>query len=228
MASYTFSEKIVNIPGALDKELTDTLSFATIYQGLSTDPLVVNFLQSLTETQQTELETLINVYVDPAQFLTLDHTESHMLHSHFIGDCSLNNDNCSIFQTFIFNGVNSNTSAVLDGAKSVLEINCPNVQNYLNTTTGSLTLSINDLTRNVNIASQNVNIDDVLINWNTLAATGSTLGNTQYKTVQYSGLVNKNPGFDCIWQIVGTHNDDPKFDFRSNSLQFLYYNIQTS
>jgi hypothetical protein len=163
-------------------------------------------------------------------FLVFDHVETFPLHSHFTNDPdnSVSNGNVTL-QTFIFSSNNLSNNVVLDSLKTIVEYKCPNVQDFLNITSGNSLqtgLSIEDLTRNVTISSQNIDINDIVVIWNNLANSGVTGGNIQYKSIQYTGLINKNLGHDCIWQLSSPDPIVPNFTFRCHSLQYQYYNVE--
>lgn len=227
---YIFSNIVCGKVSACDAYVRNNINWVSHFQGISTVPLTVYSDIPLTEPQLAALTILMNAYVDPAVFLVFDHVETFPLQSEFTNDAdnSIFNGNL-ILQTFIFSSNNIANNVVLDSLKTVVEYKCPNVQNFLNITSGNslqTNISIKDITRNVLIASQNINIDDIVTVWNNLANTGVTGGNTQYKSIQYTGLMNKSPGYDCIWQLYTPHPVDPNFTFRCHGLQYLFYSIE--
>lgn len=230
MSSYPFPNVVCGKAGACDAYIRANINWASHFQGISTVPLTVYSDIPLTEPQLAALTILMNAYVDPAVFLVFDHVDTFPLHSHFTNDTdnSIFDGNVAL-QTFIFSSNNISNNVVLDSLKTVVEYKCPNVQDFLNITSGNSLqtgLSIKDLTRNIPIASQNININDIVTVWNNLAHTGVTGGNIQYKSIQYTGLMNKNPGYDCIWQLYTPDPIDPNFTFRCHSLQYLYYSVE--
>jgi len=227
---YPFPNIVCGKVAACDAYVRANINWVSHFQGISTVPLTVYSDIPLTEPQLAALTILMNAYVDPAVFLVFDHVDTFPLHSEFTNDTenSISNGNV-VLQTFIFSSINISNNVVLDSLKTVVEYKCPNVQNFLNITSGNSLqtgISIKDITRNVLIASQNININDIVTVWNNLANTGVTGGNTQYKSIQYTGLMNKNPGYDCIWQLYTPYPVDPNFVFRCHGLQYLYYSIQ--
>lgn len=224
MPNYTFETITVNKIGACDEYIRANVDWVSIFDGLTSNPLVVHTLESLTELQLTNLTTLLGSYVDPNIYLVVDHTSTLTLHSHFTND-SINViiDNKEVIQTLIF-PVKTSDTYVLDTAKTVIEYNCPNPQAFLNTTSGNITLDIFDITRNCCVSSRTVNLNEIATSWNTLAQSGSTVGNTVYRSLMFSGLMNTTPNHDVIFQFRGaTSNSD--FSFRMNGLQYIYYNV---
>ena len=205
------------------------LNWLSNFQGISTVPLIIYCSSPLTDGELAGLTTLINAYVDPAIFLSFNHVETFPSHTPSTNNLSnsIINDNL-VLQTFIFSAKQEN-NVVLDSAKTIVEFICPNVKNFLNITTGSTLetgLCIQDITRNIMISSQDVNIDNIITIWHDLAATGSTQSNSQFKAVQYTGLMNKNPSYDCIWQLCSPAPFDSNFTFRCHSLQYIYYDVE--
>lgn len=225
--TYSFPNITVNKPGACDQYLRQNLSSTCVndYQGLSTYPTIIEFDRGLTTSEQSSLNTLMINYVDPAVFLVLDHTETKTLHSDFIIDpYNTTINNTCVLQTLIFSNQNNN-SLVLDSLKTVVEYNCPNVQNYLNTTSGNLSIEIYDITRNYSIGSITTPLNEVATQWNIMANQGITHGNVIYRTLQFTNLRNACPNYDIILQLRGMQSDT-NYNARLHSLQYLFYTEQ--
>jgi len=227
MSNYSYPNITVNKPGACDQYLRNNLPGSCVnnYQGLSTSPTIIEFNRSLTFDEINDLNILMSNYIDPDIFLVLDHTETVALNSNFSNE--LNNtiiDDKCVFQTIIFKNQNNN-SLILDSMKTVIEYNCPNVQNYLNTTSGNISLEIYDITRNYSIGSISLDLNEIGVHWNTLANENNTSGNIIYRSFQFTELGNICPDYDIILQLRGTQSDS-NFDYRLHSLQYLYYTEQ--
>lgn len=226
MSSHSFPNKIVNKPVALDKLIRSNISWGMDFNGVSTDPLVVYFSRELTIEEDEELHQIVENYTDPAIFLVYDHSNTLSMYSHYTNDdANIKTDGKCVLQTFIYNNPSANNGLVLDSVKTIVEYACPNVQNFLNTTSGNISLSIVDITRNVVIFDLTKELDTIALEWNSMAATGSTESNTVFKSVQFDGLMNKTPNYDVIWQFRGNTSNDT-FTYRCNSLQYLFYNVQ--
>lgn len=225
MYTYNFPEKTIQKVGALEQQLEQS-SFKDILGGISYPPLVVSMTSELTVSQLNDLTLLITNYIDPAFYLTLDHTTSLAMHSHFTNDQDTMMGTQTVLQTLIYTA-SIDTNIVLDSCKSIVEFHCPNLQSYLNKTTGNINVEIYDITRDTSIASQTLQLNDIAVQWNILANTGSTTGNTMYRSVQFTGLKNKNPDYDCIFQLRGSASDT-SFTYRLNGLQYLYYSVITN
>lgn len=226
MPGYEFPNCTAHKLIALDDYIRKHVSWSADFEGMNEDPITVQVSRDLTETELSELTTLIGEYVDPEYFLVFDHTENFALHSHYTNDTDIIyfNDK-SIMQTFIFSNRNAYDSA-LDSCKTIVEYTCPNVQNYLNITSGNINIEIYDITRNISISNKTIDISNIATQWNTLAQTGSTSASTIFTSTTFDGLLNKTTGYDCIWQLLGSPSHPENFTFRLNGLQYLYYTIQ--
>lgn len=201
-----------------------------LYNGcyITDDQLTIQTIEPLSVEQLNSTTSLIVDYVEPAYDLSLSTTESLALQSDYTNNPNLVIiDNKSVVQTLIFTNRN-NEGDVLDGCKTVLEYNTNNLQNFINTTSGSLEFEIYDITRNVSISLMTIDISDIISSWNVLAQTGSTSdNNTVYKSHMFSGLLNKTTNYDCIFQFR-MKTSSPDFYVRMNGLQWIFYQKQNS
>lgn len=204
---------------------------APLYEGceLTGTDLIVKTSGTLSEEQLATVTTLVTDYVEPPYYLSFSRTESLALHSHYTSDSDLvQADGRSVVQTLIFTNRNQEIEGqVLNCIKTVLEYNTPNLQNFVNTTSGSIAFEIFDITRNVQICLNELDISEIATGWNTLAQTGSTSGNTVYKSHMCGGLADKTTDYDCVYQFR-LSTSHPDFNCRMNGLQYLFYNKQMS
>lgn len=226
MSTYPFENITVNKPGACDQYIRSNIDWVSNFNGLSTVPLTIYTLEPLTDTQLSALTILINGYTDPEVFLSFDHSSNLPMHTH-TNDCMDLTviDNKSVLQTIIYEINNSNNTIVLDSIKTIVEYTCPNVQNFLNKTQGTITLEIFDITRNTIICTEIIELNEIATKWNTMAQTGSTEKDPVYRSHQFTGLRNVNPNYDTVWQLRA-NIDTIDFCFACNGLQYLYYNVQ--
>ena len=229
MSSYDIPNIRVSILDALDNYLK--VNNAPLYTsgGFSGTTVTVNTSAALTVDQLTTMTNLVKAYIEPAYYLTFSRTESTALHSHYTNESDLisaTNGN-KIIQTLIFTNRNTINGEVLDCAKTVLEFNTPNVQNFLNSTSGSVAFCIYDITRNYPISTQTIDISNIATQWHTLALTGSTIGNTVFQSTLCSNLLNKSTTYDCIWQYQ-LSTSSPSFNCRMNGLQYIFSNQELS
>jgi hypothetical protein len=224
---YPFT-KTVTKADAFDAYLKQYISWLSDYQGASTtDVQVIIFVdRQLTTQEQTDLQTLIDNYTDPAVWLTFDHVETMALHSHFTDDVdNLIIDGQDVLQTYIF--CNRNTpQTVLDSMKTIVEYKCADVSAFANNTTGNITLSLYDISRDVEILSGNIELAEIGTRWNTLAQQGNVTSDTVFRSVQFYGLMNTVPNYDCVWQIRGSTEPPGTFTYRINGLQYIFYNVE--
>jgi hypothetical protein len=222
-STYNFS-KVPALPDAFENYLN--VNNAPLFAGFSSTQGVLSILTSdvLTTSQLDMLTTLVNNYIDPPYYLQLDHKNSVPLYSQYTSnkDLAMSDNSLLVLQTLIFPG-ETTEDIVLDEIKTVFEYHCPNVQNFLNSTTGSLTYQIYDMSRNIEITTQTIDLmsEGIIPKWNTLAQTGSTISNSIYKTKQLNGLMNKTPNYDCVWQL--RLSNPTLFSARINGLEYLYF-----
>lgn len=221
MSTYTFTKNI-SLLTAFQKYMKSRN--APLFNGcaFTGDQLTLQTTGVLSEEQLNTITSLVTDYVEPAYDLNLSNTESIALHSHYTNDPDLVTINGrSIVQTMIFSNRN-NENNVLDSMKTVFEYNAPNLQSFLNVTSGSVQFEIFDISRNYQVCLQTVDISQIISDWNTLAQTGATGGNTIYKSFMCDGLMNQTTNYDCIYQFrMSTSNLD--LNLRMNGLQWLFY-----
>ena len=223
MSTYTFTKNI-SLLTAFQKYMK--ANNAPLFNGceLTGDQLTLQTTGPLSEGQLSTITSLVTDYVEPAYDLNLSNTESIALHSHYTSDPDLVviNDR-SVVQTIIFpTRNNEGTNVVLDSMKTVFEYNAPNLQSFLNVTSGSVQFEIFDISRNYQVCLQTVDISQIVSDWNTLAQTGTTGGNTVYKSFMCDGLMNQSTNYDCIYQFRMS-TSHPDFNLRMNGLQWLFY-----
>jgi hypothetical protein len=221
MSEYTFTKNI-SLLTAFQKYMKS--SNAPLFNGCSItgDQLTLQTTGVLSEEQLNTITSLVTNYVEPVYDLNLSNTESIALHSHYTNDPDLVViDSRSVVQTIIFPNRN-NEDKVLNSMKTIFEYNAPNLQSFLNVTSGSVQFEIFDISRNYQVCLQTVDISQIVSDWNTLAQTGATGGNTIYKSFMCDGLMNQTTNYDCIYQFrMSTSN--PDFNLRMNGLQWLFY-----
>ena len=219
MSSYQFENIQCSKPGACDSYIRKNITWGDNFSGLTTGPLIIYTNTPLSNNDLEALTTLLNNYIDPSVWLSFDHTETIALHSHFTNVGDIDNN---VIQTLIFPGTNYDETTTLDCIKTVIEYKCTNVQNFINVTSGNIYLEIFDLTRNTIKCAETINYDSIIDTWRTLAESGSTQGNTQFKSFAFGNLMNTNTNYDCIHNYRGLQ--DNNMTFRINGLQYIYYN----
>jgi hypothetical protein len=182
----------------------------------------------LIEQEISDLTIYINEYADPEYFLVFDRTDSMALFSTY----SNNEENIiiedkDVLQTIIFTNRNS-PDTVLDGMKTIVEYYIPNVQNFLDVSDQDafINLEIYDITRDISITNQTLPLNEIATKWRQMAENNITTHDVVYRSAMFTGLMNKTPDHDCIWQIRGFVQPPEKFSYRINGLQYLFYNVQ--
>ena len=224
--SFNYSDyPNISFQEGLDQYLLNNLG-SELYNGVVfNDELFIIITNSvLTNDEITNLQTLLQNYTAPPYILTFNSTDTLTMHSHYNDDTDVISDSSgnSILQVMIYNNSN-NPNTVIDGLKTIVEYYCPNVQNYLNVTSGSLYIQIFDITRQIAITEKTIDISNITSSWNTLAQSGSTQSNYVLQSVLFDGLNNKTCGYDCIWSTM-VKPSDSNFKVRFHSLQHLLYN----
>lgn len=221
--SYNYIKPNVNIPNALTEYLQNNYP---LFGNMSySDPdLTVNTTSLLTSEQETEAQTVVDNYVDPDEFLTLDVTTTD-----FSWSKSTNSADPVAVQTFIFspNTPNANGST-FDALKTVMDYSTDDVSVFSNGPTGcTVTFQIYDQTRDYLLVNNSIDITDIVTTWQGLAQGGATGPQKVLRSHLVQGLRNLITNYDCIWQLqYGV--TDPNVTVRSHGVQSLYYNIQRS
>ena len=224
--SYPF-EKQVTKADAFDSYLKKNVSWPSDYQGLSTsqNQAVIFVMRELTTEEQTDLQTLVNNYTDPAVWLTFDHVETMAMHSHYTDDTDNHIiDGQDVLQTFIFCNMNT-PDTVLDSLKTIVEYKCNDLSTFAASTDGNITLSLYDVTRDVQILSSTIELNEIATRWNTLAEQNVTK-DVVFRSAQFYGLMNTVPNYDCVWQLRGSVEPPGSFTYRVNGLQYIFYNVE--
>lgn len=223
MSSYNFPNIVVNKAGAFDDYIRSNASFASLYNGCSTGPLIVFTTTALSQLQFNELTTLVNAYTDPAVYYQLNNKQSSFLHSHYTNDVDNITDISSgnfILQTFIFSP-DSNTSDILNSAKTVIEYTCFNPSTF-HVTSGNINLELYDITRNYQILMNTIDCSDILTQFSQM--TSITKPTSLFKTTQLFGLNSQFPNYDVVLQLRANQTMNlSDMAIRYNGLQYLFY-----
>ena len=225
--TYTF-EKQVTKADAFDAYLKQNVAWPSDYQGLSTsqNQITIFVMRELTSEEQADLQTLVDNYTDPAVWLTFDHVETMVMHSHYTDDPENHIiDNQDVLQTFIFCNMNT-PEKVLDSVKTIVEYKCNDLNAFTQSNDGNIVLSLYDMTRNTQILSSTIELDEISTRWNTLAQEGNVNSDVVYRSAQFYGLMNKVPNYDCVWQLRGSVEPPGSFTYRVNGLQYIFYNVE--
>lgn len=224
---YSFDKQVTKAD-AFDSYLRQNVAWPSDYQVLSTtqNQITIFTMRELTSEEQTDLQTLVNNYTDPAVWLTFDHVETMVMHSHYTDDpVNIIIDNKDVLQTFIF--CNRNTpQTVLDGMKTIVEYRCDDLSTFANSTDGNIVLSLHDMTRDVEILSSTIELAEISTKWNNLAMEGNVISDVVFRSAQFYGLMNVVPNYDCIWQLRGSVEPPGSFKYRVNGLQYIFYNVE--
>lgn len=222
----TYNKQILLL-SAISAQLKNTFSdlFDVIYSDSNYVHHVV-FKDTPTQEQETQLDTIIDGYVDPPYFLTLAGTEENFFNS----SLCVNSTTPFLIQTFIVTPTRKmyseqlgNISTVLADMKVVSTIEIEDT-NALQTWDSSnnpveMTITIFDVTRNIDIKTCVFDVSDVVLD---MKMNG---GVDRWKTYQIYGLKDLIADYDCIWQFK-IHINNPMVGVGLNSLQRLYYYVE--
>ncbi len=210
MTEYAFNKHIEKT-GAIHELLINQFPFYD-YLNYGSDVLVVVSKKVLNEQELADLTVLINNYVDPDPWLSLNSTENQIMSTDLCNSLTP-----VTLQTFIMSP--SINNIVCDCIKLVVEyIADPATLTNFNSEFDNVVVSFElyDITRNVSITIINDNITSLVSGWKN----GDT--GINYKTIQFYGLFPKITSYDCIWQLKGSINDT-RVSFRITCLQKLLY-----
>lgn len=218
MVEYIFSKPGVAKVYALEASLKTTPSYS--YFSYTDPELLIGTTQPLTDTQYTQLETLINNYTDPAVFLVLNSTVPDTIRS-----SPTNSQSPEIVQSFIFTNTNMYGSGTFNSIKTVLEYSTQDVTQWANFS-GNLTVQfqLHDYTRDKSICMNTINVTDIANSWKQMATSGATGPRKVFRSFQVDGLRNNSPNYDCLWNYILSVSD-PKLTVTIQSKQMLYYDI---
>jgi len=217
MATYNFTKAGIQKPFAFDPYLKANFP---LYEDFTyTDPdLSIDTTQVLTQPELDQLTTLVNDYVDPAEFLVLNTTDADSSRS-----LSTTSSSLATVQTFIFSPSDAN-GAVFDAMKTVIEYTTSDITAFSGSTGASASFQIYDYTRSVPISTTNIDVSDIVTTWNTNAGLGGTGPATVYRSVLVQGLRHQIANYDCIWQFKISISD-PNITVTTHSIQRLYYDV---
>ena len=221
--SYNFIEyPNISFQDGFDQYLSQNLG-SLVYNGLvfDNDKFIIVTNNTLSNLELNNLNTLIHNYT-PLPYILIYNSSRTLAMYGYNNDINVvyDDEEYSIIQ---FNVYKQDNELIIDGIKATIELNCLNVQNYLNTTSGSLNLKIFDYTNNTLVTQQTININsDITTLWNQLAQNGNTNGNSAIQNVSFDSL-SDIISTDSIYNF-GTKSSDDKYIPRLRGLQCLYYN----
>lgn len=167
------------------------------------------------------LNTLIQNYNPPSYILTYNSTHTLPIYA-YNNEINVVYDD-EEYSTIQFQAYKLDNELVIDGLRATIGLNCLDVQNYLNSTSGSLNLKIFDYTQNILIIQETIDINpDITLLWNQLAQNGYTNGNYAIQNVSFDGLIDKI-SVDSIFNFA-TKSSDDKYIPRLRGIEYLYYN----
>jgi hypothetical protein len=194
--SYTYVTAIKIVP-AFVKYLQE--NFSSHYVGIlaNQDDTSITVDLELSETDLTELTTLVNNYIDPSIFYQLNKVDNFPMMSNYTSSTTL-----LPVGSIIYSNTNS-SNMVMNQIKLVIAMQCLNTATFTNTSTGNVTFELIDKTRNVVIVPETViDVSSILINWSAETSANTTGYPNGYltKVIQLYDFANAFPNHDIILQ----------------------------
>ena len=214
MPEYNFT-KIVAKSYAFDDYLVHHNFTIPITVSTNDDQLIISTEHELTVSELELLTVLVNGYTDPAIFLQLSHTENLSGVSQSTSSSTLTDVQALIFPS----NINTDNGTKIDAVKTILKVTADLAQ-IADLNEATATIQIHDYTRDVLISTITVNLGEILAEWKASEETGSVLA---YKSVMFSGLINKCTNYDLIWSFRLSVSDS-RLNVSLNGLQKLFYN----
>ncbi len=182
----------------------------------------VTTTDTLSESELQQLQTIVDDYVDPEVFLTLN---SSIIDS--VRSLTTNSATPEIVSTFIYsNTATTGTGATFNAIKTVLEYATDNVQDLADFSGScNVTLVIHCYTRDYQVASHSIDITDIVNSWKEEALNNATGPRLAYRTFLIEGLRNAVANYDCLWNYKLSVSD-PRVKVTIHAKQMLYYDIQ--
>lgn len=197
----------------------------SFYAGLNTNPVIILANRELTIPEKADLDVFVNAYVDPAEFLTFNHTDTCTMNTMYSNDPSLSQSgDKKVMQTFIFTNQNS-VDVVLDSIKTIVEYRCPDVTMFSQEPNNrQIVVDIYDVTRDYLIAELTIPLSEIASEWDQKAIDTPNSSASKWRTLMFTGLHTKTTNYDCIWQLR-VSNQNPTFFVGLGSMQHIFYDV---
>lgn len=210
MPSYSFNKLVTKIT-SLQDFLLSHISYEVIAFDYSENILVIHTFIELDTEQLEHLNTLVNDFVEPDEYLLLNYVQTDFSSSdscnsldyspvkHFIHPCDINN---GIFNTY----------------KMIIEYSCISTTPFDSVTNASMSLSVFCETRQVQLTETITDISTIINEWKTKTGPQNT-----FKTISINGFRQFNIDYDTI-RTFKLKVSDSNITVRMHTLQSLFYN----
>jgi hypothetical protein len=221
--AYNYTKSGVQIPDAFQVYLTQNYP---LFEGMTyTDPdLEVYTSGVLDGAQEITAQSVVDAYVDPAEYLTLNYTATDHTWSKATTESTP-----TVVETFIFSPNTPNADGgVFDAVKTVMSYTTDDVTLFeTGPTACTITFQIYDATRNLVLTEHFIDISDILEDWQADAIAQGTGSRIAHRTFMAQALRHVMVNYDTIWQLRYATSDS-RVKVRSHGFQSLYYNVQSS
>lgn len=186
--------------------------------------------RALTADEQAGLAAVVAAYVDPACWLTFDHTENFCMDT----DTTNGTDaqSAAVLATFIISPYldRGADGTVLDSIKSILRYDTPDLAALADWDAAASPMTVRvelyDYTHGAPVRAQTVDASDIVAAWREQARGGQAgPAAAVWRSLQLYGLMSVCPTSDCIWQFRLSVSD-PRLHVAMGGLQKLYYTAQ--
>jgi hypothetical protein len=214
MSHYPYTITVLK-PGAFNDYITANLPQLDYIN--STPTSVDIFTKSvLTSAQVTSLTTLVNAYVDPAEYLTL---------AYQLSDSSNTNDTntttLSTVKTFIQPASIPGGNGTFNTFKMIVKYSSTILTPFLTNTACTFTIQLFCETRQLILQTIMIDVSPIIAAWKTAGITPAVT----YQTIMIDNLRSLTVNYDTICSIR-TMISNPNVYTSFHSLQSLFYNIQ--
>jgi hypothetical protein len=218
MATISFVKPSLLKVFVLDIKLKQLFDF---YNYLNyTDPnLDIVASRTLTDAESTALQTFVNAYQDPVEYLELNYVTSNASKSKGISSSTL-----SPAITWILSGTsNTDSMGIFNALKTVLCTQTNDMSLFADVQSVSVQFELYSVTRDYVMASITIDISDVVASWKASVLAG-TLGasDMNLKSIMLDNLKNCMCDYDNICQIKLSVTN-PNICVSTNGMQLLYY-----
>jgi hypothetical protein len=224
MSSYTLEISKVQKMGAFNEYLTANLPFYDGFTQTGTTFIITTKTVLSIEEHQLLLDKIAD-YNDPEYWMQLANVEDLLLATNPVASVDM-----YVFTSFI-NSYRMVNETVCDSIKSIVQITTNSVEQFANyvpdTNTDTVTLQIFDYTRGIVISEITRSMQPSFSYFKEQANNGYTGVSKHYSSVQFYGLKNSMPNYDCIWQLRAsrsTNYQDVAISFQGFQKLFYYIN----
>jgi hypothetical protein len=214
MSNYLYTITVLK-QGAFNDYITANLPQLNY---INSTPTTVDIFTTvvLTTAQVVSLTTLVNAYVDPAQYLTLSYQLTDSSNT-----VDTNTTSLSTVKTFIQPASITGGDGTFNTFKMIIKYSSTILTPFLTNTACTFTIQLFCETRQLILQTVNIDVSPVVTAWKTAGIAPAVT----YQTLMIDNLRSLTVDYDSICSIRGMISN-PNVYFSLHSLQSLFYNIQ--